>query len=286
MILPGLLIVILYRYVPMGGIVIAFQNFIPAKGLFGRQTWVGIENFRYLLLLPDTARIVRNTLLIASMKIIVGLIVPIIAALLLNEIRIRRLKKTIQTMIYLPHFLSWVILGGVLIDVLSPQSGIVNRVITSFGGEPVFFLANKTLFPFVMVITDTWKNFGYSTILYLAAITNISPELYESAIIDGANRWRQTIHITLPGMVPIIVVVLTLSLGRILDAGFEQILTLYSPVVYQTGDIIDTFVYRIGLVYAQYSIATAVGLLKSLVSAFLISVSYYMAYRFANYRIF
>ena len=286
MILPGLLIIALYRYVPMGGIVIAFQNFIPAKGLFGKQTWVGLDNFRYILLLPDTFRVVRNTLFIAAMKIVIGSVVPIIAALLLNEIRITRLKKAIQTMVYLPHFLSWVILGGVLIDVLSPQHGIVNRILGAFGIKPIFFLANKTLFPFVMVVTDSWKNFGYSTILYLAAITNISPELYESAIIDGANRWRQTIHITLPGIVPIIIVVLTLSLGRILDAGFEQILNLYSPVVYQTGDIIDTFVYRIGLVHAQYSVATAVGLLKSVVSAFLISVSYYMSYRFFGYRIF
>lgn len=286
MIVPGLLIVLLYRYVPMGGIVIAFQNFIPAKGLFGKQTWIGLDNFRFVLMLPDTARILRNTLSIAAMKILAGLTIPIVTALMLNEVRIERLKKSIQTLIYLPHFLSWVILAGVLIDVLSPSTGIVNRVVTMFGGEPIFFLANKTLFPFVMVVTDTWKNFGYSTILYLAAITNISPELYESAIIDGANRWRQTLHITLPGMVPIIIVVLTLSLGRILDAGFEQILNLYSPVVYQTGDIIDTFVYRIGLVNAQYSVATAVGLLKSVVASILISVSYYCAYRFANYRIF
>ena len=286
MILPGLLIVILYRYVPMGGLIIAFQHFIPAKGLFGDQKWVGLDNFKYILMLPDTFRVVRNTFYIAFMKIVGNLTIPVIAALLLNELRSQRLKKAIQTMVYLPHFLSWVILGGILIDILSPERGIVNQVIKAFGVEPVFFLADKTLFPFVMAGTDVWKNFGYNTILYLAAITNISPELYESAIIDGANRWKQTLHITLPGIIPIVIVILTLSLGRILDAGFEQILNLYSPVVYETGDIIDTFVYRIGLVNAQYSVATTVGLLKSVVSAVLISSSYYMAYRFAGYRIF
>jgi len=270
----------------MIGIIIAFQRFIPARGLFGPQEWVGLGNFRYMLTLPDTYKILRNTIFIAGMKIISGLSVPIIIALLLNEVRREWFKRSVQTIIYLPHFLSWVIFAGILIDILSPSEGIVNKILESVGIRPIYFLGDPKWFPYTMVITDLWKNFGFSTIVYLAALTNISPTLYEAAEIDGANRWQQTWYITLPGMRPIIVLLATLSLGSILNAGFEQIFNLYSPQVYDTGDIIDTFVYRIGLIQAQYGLATAVGLFKSVVSFILISFSYYLAYRFADYRIF
>jgi len=270
----------------MVGVIIAFQRFIPAKGLFGHQEWVGLDNFRYMLALPDTYKILRNTVFIAGMKIIVGLIIPIIFALLLNEVRKEWFKRSVQTMIYLPHFLSWVIFGGILIDILSPSEGIVNKILELVGIGPIYFLGDPKWFPYTMVITDLWKNFGFSTIVYLAALTNISPTLYEAAEIDGANHWQQTWHVTLPGMRPIIVLLATLSIGNILNAGFEQIFNLYSPQVYETGDIIDTFVYRVGLIQAQYGLATAVGLLKSVVSFGLIGLSYYLAYRFADYRIF
>lgn len=286
MLLPGVILIFIYRYIPMGGVIIAFQNFIPAKGFFGDQEWIGLENFKFILELPDTYRILRNTLFIAFMKIIGNLAVPIAVAILLNEMRTVWLKRGIQTLIYLPHFLSWVILGGIFMDVLSPQSGIFNELLSAFGIKPVFFLGDKTLFPYVMAATDIWKEFGYGTILYLAAITTIDPSLYESAVMDGAGRWKQIWYITLPGMMTIIVVLATLSLGRVLNAGFEQILNLYSPVVYETGDIIDTFVYRMGLVNAQYSFATAIGLFKSVVSTTLVVTSYYLAYRIADYRIF
>lgn len=286
MLLPGMIIVFIYSYIPMVGIVIAFQRFIPAKGLFGPQEWVGLGNFRYILTLPDTYKILRNTVFIASMKIIAGLVVPIVIALLLNEVRREKFKRSIQTIIYLPHFLSWVIFAGILIDILSPSEGIVNKILESIGLRSIYFLGDPKWFPYTMVITDLWKNFGFSTIVYLAALTNISPTLYEAAEIDGANRWQQTWYITIPGMKSIIVLLATLSLGSILNAGFEQIFNLYSPQVYETGDIIDTFVYRLGLIQAQYGLATAVGLFKSLVSFILISLSYYLAYRFADYRIF
>jgi len=286
MLVPGMIVVIIYSYIPMIGVVIAFQRFIPAKGLFGPQEWVGLGNFRYMLTLPDTFRILRNTIFISSMKIIAGLIIPIIIALLINEIRKEWFKRTVQTIIYLPHFLSWVIFAGILIDILSPSEGIVNRILESIGISQIYFLGSPKWFPYTMVLTDLWKSFGFSTIVYLAALTNISPTLYEAAEIDGANRWQQTWHITLPGMRPIIVLLATLSLGNVLNAGFEQIFNLYSPQVYETGDIIDTFVYRIGLIQAQYGLATAVGLLKSVVSFGLIGLSYYLAYRFADYRIF
>jgi len=285
LILPGLILVIIYNYIPMLGLVMAFQKFIPALGITGSK-WIGLDNFRYLLDLPNIWQVLWNTVYIAVMKIIVGLIVPITLAILLNEIIHERFKKFVQTMIYLPHFLSWVILGGILIDILSPNNGIVNQVIKAFGFEPIFFLGDNDWFPFTVVLTDQWKEMGFNTIVYLAAITGIDPTLYEAAKLDGANRLRQTWHVTLPGMLPIIILLMTLSLGNVLNAGFDQIFNLYSPAVYESGDIIDTFVYRLGLVEAQYSVATAVGMFKSVVSLVLISVSYWMAYRFANYRIF
>jgi len=285
MLLPGVLFVLAFCYYPMTGIAIAFEHFIPTKGFF-RSEWVGLEHFHYLFQLPNFGSVLRNTVWIATMKIVLGLVVPILFALLLNEVRRTAFKRSVQTMVYLPHFLSWVILGGVLIDILSPSSGIVNSFLGYFGLGPVFFLGDEKWFPYVLVVSDIWKEFGFSTIVFLAAITSINPTLYEAAVMDGAGRIKQTIHVTLPGMMPIIVLMLTLSLGNVLNAGFDQVFNLYSPQVYSTGDIIDTLVYRIGLVDAQYSLATAVGLFKSVISLILITISYTLAYRLANYRIF
>ncbi len=286
MILPGLIVILIFNYVPMGGIFIAFQKFMPAKGLFGNQKWVGFQNFIYMYQMPGAWLVLRNTLVLSFFKIMTGMLVPIVFSLLINEILKNSLRRIIQTLIYLPHFLSWVILSGVLIDVLSPSTGIVNQIIQSFGFEPIFFLGDNKWFPFTIVVTNIWKTFGFGTVIYLATITGIDPQLYEAAIVDGANRWKQTWHITLPGMRMIIVLLAVLSLGSVLDAGFDQIFNLYSPVVYETGDIIDTLVYRIGLLDAQYGPATAIGLLKSVVSLILISTSYLAAYKVADYRIF
>ncbi|MFD0715461.1 ABC transporter permease [Paenibacillus sp. GCM10027626] len=285
MLLPAIILVAVYSYGPMAGAIIAFEKFNPAKGIFG-SPFVGWDNFTYLFALPDTGQVIWNTIVIALLKIITGLMVPIIVALLLNEIRAKLIKRGIQTLIYLPHFLSWVILGGILIDILSPSEGIVNQIIVFFGGDPIFFLGNPEWFRFTLIVSDIWKEFGFSTIVFLAAISGVDLALYEAAIIDGAGRFKQTLHVTLPGMLPIIVLVATLSLGNVLNAGFDQVFNLYSPQVYKTGDILDTFVYRIGLVETQYGVATAVGLFKSVVSCGFIAVSYYMAYRLANYRIF
>lgn len=286
MLLPGLLFIIVFSYIPMSGLVIAFQKFIPAKGLFGDQQWIGLDNFSYVLELPSFTKIIWNTLYISSLKLILGLAVPIFFAILLNELKIQWVKRSIQTTIYLPYFLSWVVLGGILIDILSPSRGIVNQLIISFGFEPVFFLGSNDWFPVTLVLSDVWKNFGYGTIVYLAALTGIDPGLYEAATMDGANRWQKAWHITIPGMRMVIVLLAVLSLGQLLNAGFDQVFNLYSPQVYESGDILDTFVYRIGLLDAQYGVATAVGFFKSIVSFILISVSYFFAYRFAKYRIF
>ena len=260
MILPGLILVLIFSYVPMGGLIIAFQKFIPSKGMFGNQKWIGFDNFSYVFSLPGFTRAMMNTIIIAAWKIVLGLVVPIVFALLLNEVKGRRFKKVVQTIVYLPYFMSWVILGGIFRDMLSPGEGIINQIITAFGGKSIFFLGDNRYFRGTMIVTDIWKNFGYGAIVYLAAILGIDTQLYEAAQIDGANRWQQTWHVTLPGMKMIIVLMMVLSLGNVLNAGFDQIFNMYSTSVYQTGDIIDTFVYRLGLLDAQYGPATAVGL--------------------------
>jgi len=285
MLLPCVIILIIYAYGPMVGIIIAFQKYNPTKGIFG-SPFVGLKNFEYMLNMPDTFQVLWNTIYIAFMKIVTGLVVPILYALLLNEVRNSVFKRSVQTIIYMPHFLSWVILSGIIIDLLSPSEGIVNMALKALGFKPIFFLGDERVFPYILVITNIWKEFGFGTIIYLAAITSIDPTLYEAAIVDGANRWKQTIHVTLPGMAPIIVLMATLSMGNVLNAGFEQVFNLYSPIVYKTGDIIDTYVYRIGLIDAQYGVATAVGLFKSVVSFIFIVISYRLAYKFANYRVF
>ena len=285
MLLPGALLLFVFSYIPIAGIVIAFQKFVPARGI-GGSDWIGLGNFRYVMQMPGIGQVLWNTLYISSMKMAAGLLVPIVIAMLLNEVRLTGIKRSIQTLIYLPHFLSWIILGGILIDILSPTQGIVNQLLVWLGFDAQFFLGSNKLFPYVLVLSDVWKEFGFSTIVYLAAITSISPTLYEAAVMDGAGHWRQAWHVTLPGMLPVIVLLATLSLGNVLNAGFEQVFNLYSPAVYQSGDILDTLIYRLGLLDAQFGVATAVGLFKSLVSLLMISMSYYLAYRWANYRIF
>jgi len=285
MLIPSIIVLIIYNYTPMFGIVMAFQRYVPARGILGSK-WIGMDNFIYVLNTPNIFQVLFNTVYIAVMKIAAGLVIPILVALLLNELQIKAIKRGIQTLIYLPHFLSWVILSGILIDILSPSSGIVNQWLGAFGIEPIFFLGDKTWFPYMLVISETWKEFGFGTIIYLASLTAIDPTLYEAAIVDGANRWKQTRHITFPGIKGIVVLMSALSLGNVLNAGFDQVFNLYSPQVYRTGDILDTLIYRMGIINVQYGVATAVGLFKSVVSTIFIVTSYGLAYKFADYRIF
>lgn len=285
MLLPMVVFLLIYSYYPMMGILIAFERYNPRLGFFN-SPWVGLENFEYVFKMPNTPQILFNTVYISLMKMVLGLVVPVVFAILLDLVKRSGFKRTVQTLIYIPYFLSWVVLSGILIDILSPSTGIVNQVLGFFGIEPIFFLGNETAFPYVLVVTDIWKGFGYGTIVYLAAITSIDPALYEAAKIDGANRRKQVRYITIPGLVPMIVLMATLSLGNILNAGFDQVLNLYNPSVMSTGDIIDTFVYRIGLQNNQYGIASAMGVFKSVVSLLFISVGYWLAYRFADYRVF
>ncbi|MGN0742987.1 MAG: ABC transporter permease [Candidatus Fimadaptatus sp.] len=283
LLIPGIIFVFIFNYIPLYGLVIAFQKYNPAMGF--NSPWVGLANFEYLFRQPNFVRTIWNTFYIAVFKIVGGIIVPVTFALLLNELRSTAVKRVYQTVIYMPNFLSWVILAGVMIDILG-SDGIVNSLVVMMGGQPVSFLGDASVFPWTMIVSDIWKSFGFGTVIYLAALTSIDPGLYEAAIVDGAGRWMQTVYITIPMILPTVVLMTVLSLGNVLNAGFDQIYNLYSPMVYKTGDIIDTYVYRLGIQQAQYSVGTAVGMFKSVISGVLICMSYYLADRLAGYRVF
>ena len=279
-----MIFLVIFSIIPMFGIVMAFQNFVPAKGIFGSK-FVGLAQFQRLFMLPDFRQILENTLIIALSKNIIGTLLAIVFAVLLNECRNVRYKRFIQTAVYLPHFLSWVILAVMFSNIFS-YTGIINQLITALGGEPVMFMISNTWFRPIIIGTDVWKEFGYNAVIYVAAMTSIDPSLYEAADIDGAGRWKKIMHITLPGILPTIILMGTLSIGNVLNAGFDQVFNMYSPLVYRTGDIIDTYVYREGLVNIQYSFATAVGLFKSIISFALLTTAYKLADKFCGYRIF
>ncbi len=284
MVLPGFVWIFLFSVVPMVGIIMAFEDFSPSRGWFGSE-WVGLENFEYLWRLSDARRVLKNTLIIAGGKLFLNLVIPIVFAILLNEVVNLRFKKVVQTIVYLPHFISWVILANIMSNIFGYQ-GVVNAVLGMFGTEPVVFMGEPDIFRQLLIGTDVWKEFGYGAVIYLAALTSIDPNLYEAASIDGAGRWKLIRYITLPSLIPTVVLMGTLSLGSILNGGFDQVFNMYNASVYSTADIIDTWVYRIGLVNVQYSLASCAGLLKSVVSLVLISVSYLLAHKFADYRIF
>lgn len=283
MLLPGVILTFIFCYIPLYGLIIAFEDYNPGLGF--ASPWVGLDNFKFLFNQPNFLRTIWNTLYIAVFKLLLGIIVPVTFAVLLNEMISNKVKRVYQTLIYIPNFLSWVILAGVMMDLLGTD-GAINILLGKLGIEAIPFLGSAKVFPWTMIISDVWKGFGYGTIVYLAALTGIDPGLYESATLDGATRWQKIRYITVPLLKPTIILVLVLALGGVLNAGFDQVFNLYSPVVYSTGDIIDTYVYRLGIQQAQYSIGAAVGLFKSLVSCILVCVSYYMADKFAGYKIF
>ena len=285
MLIPAVVLVAVYSYGSMVGTVIAFQKFNPTKGFFG-SPWVGFDNFVNLFSMPNIGQVIFNTVGISLAKMVCGIVVPVVFALLLNEVSKVGIKRTYQTMVYLPHFLSWIILAGIFNDILSPSNGIINQLLGQIGIEPIFFLGDQGWFPTTMVITEVWKGFGFGSVIYLAALTGIDQSLYEAAQIDGAGRIKQTIHITFPGILSTVILMTVLSMANILNGGFDQIYNLYSPAVYATGDILDTFVYRLGIENAQYALSTAAGLFKSGVSLVFIVVSYKLADKFAGYKIF
>ena len=282
MLVPALILVFIFSYIPLYGLIIAFEKYNPGLGF--SSPWVGFDNFKYLFTQPTFLRTIRNTLVISIAKLLLGIIVPVTVAIFLNEMVSEKLKKFYQTLVYIPNFLSWVIMAGVIMDLLG-SDGVINVVLAHFGIGTIDFLGNDGVFPITMIITDIWKGFGYGTVVYLATLTGIDPGLYESADIDGANRWQKMWHITVPLLKPIMILMLVLALGNVFNAGFDQIYNLYSPIVYEHGDIIDTYVYRLGIEQAQYAVGTAVGLFKSLVSCILVITSYVLADKFAGYKI-
>ena len=284
MLVPSIIVVIIYAYLPMFGLVMVFQNFSPFLSFEG-SPWIGWANFNYLFSLPNTVQLFRNTIEIAVAKIVAGQIAPLVLALLLNEVGSRKFSRVSQTIYFLPYFLSWVILGGVFRELFS-LNGAVNSLIYAMGGEKIFFLGDGFWFRFILIVTDVWKGMGYNMIIYLAAITNIDPELYEAAVMDGCNRIQQCWHVTLPGLRSIIVLLGTLAIGNVLNAGFDQIFNMYNTLVYQSADIVDTYVYRLGLLNRQYSVSAALGVFKSFISLFFVGIAYFSAYKLSGYRIF
>ena len=280
MLLPGVLLVLIFSYIPLYGVIIAFQDYNPGMGF--SSPWVGLKNFQYLFSQPAFLRTIWNTFYIAFFKLIGGIVVPVVFALLLNELISNKLKRIFQTLIYIPNFLSWVIMAGVMMA----KNGAFNELLTAIGFPVINFLGSPKVFPWTMIISDIWKGFGFGTVVYLAALTSIDPGLYESALLDGATRWQQIRYITIPLLMPTIILMTVLALGSVLNAGFDQIFNLYSPIVYETGDIIDTYVYRLGIQQAQYSVGAAIGLFKSVVSCIMVGLSYILADKLAGYRIF
>ncbi|MBY0147002.1 sugar ABC transporter permease [Neobacillus niacini] len=270
MILPGVAFYIIFKYIPLFGSVIAFQDYQIFKGILN-SPWVWFENFKFIFSYQDFYHVLRNTAMIAFYQLIFGFPAPIILALLFNEIRLMFFKRTVQTLFYLPHFLSWVVVGGIVFELLA-TGGIVNSIRGIFGAEPILFIQEENYFRTIVVISGIWKGVGWGTIIYLAAITAINPSLYEAAVIDGANRWKQIRYITLPLLFPTILVLFLLNIGNFLELGFDQIFNLLTPMTYSVGDIIETYVYRAGVLQGQFSVTTAIGLFQSIVGFILLYI--------------
>lgn len=276
---------IIFRYIPIYNAQIAFKDFYALKGVEG-SPWVGFQHFEAFFKSFYFTDLIVNTVIFSVAKLLLGLPIAITLALLINESRLKFFKSLVQTITYLPHFLSWVIMLGLLQALLSPSSGMINEMIKAGGGDPVSFLTSPAWFRQVVVGSDIWKETGWSTILYLAALLGINPELYEAAEVDGASRLHRMWYISLPGILPVIVLVTLLRLGNILDGGFSQIFVLYSVPVYSVGDIIDTWVYRSGVLDFQFSLATAVGFFKGVIGLILIVVANRVAKRLTQQSLF
>ncbi len=285
MIMPGLLFFLVFKYIPLGGSIIAFQDYNVFLGIKG-SPFVGMKHFVLLFTYPDLIRVLKNTLLISVYQILFEFPAPIILSLLLNEVRKLMFKRVLQSILYLPHFLSWVIVGGLVISMLSPNGGLLNVLLAPIFGEQVFYMQEPGYFRTILVSSGIWKDVGWGTIIYLAAMTGINPELYESADVDGAGKLRQVFSITIPSILPTIMVLLLLRIGNILDLGFEQVYSMLNPLVRETGEVIDTYVYRIGLQNAQYSYTTAIGLFKSVVGFILLIGANYLSRKTTGNAIF
>ncbi|WP_223869381.1 ABC transporter permease [Paenibacillus sabuli] len=280
--LPGILFYIVFKYVPMYGVLISFQNYSIGKGIWGSE-WVGFKHFiDFFTRTPDAWQLIRNTLLLNVYELLFAFPAPILLALLLNELRVVLFRRFIQTVSYLPHFLSTVVIVGMVVNFLSPSSGIVNHVLVMLGIEPIMFMAEPGWFRTIYVASEIWQTLGWGTILYLAAIAGVDPTLYEAARMDGANRFQQIRHITFVGMLPVVIILLVLNLGKMMEIGYQKIILLYNPTLYDTADVINTFVYRRGLINADFSFAAAVGLFQAVIGFVLVVAANKLARKTAH----
>lgn len=277
--IPGMLYYVLFKYLPMGGLIIAFKDYNFFDGVFGSQ-WVGFKNFEMIFKQPQTLNIIRNTVVLSLMNVFVGFPFPIILAILLNEVRKTWYKRTIQTIVYLPHFFSWVIIGGFVVTLFATESGTVNHVLKDWLGKPFPFLFTPGSWISIYLGSGIWKEMGFSAIIYLAALTSIDPSLYESASLDGANKLQQMRHITIPGISTTIVLLFILAMGRIMEVGFDHVYVLQNAVVSNIADVISTYLYRVGLQGAQFSLSAAMGLFESIVGLILVLSANALARKF------
>lgn len=280
--LPAAVYYFIFHYMPIYGILIAFKNYKFSLGVMG-SPWVGLDHFRELFALGSFWQVFRNTLILSFYKLVFGFPAPIVFALLLNEIRVSLFKRTVQTISYFPHFLSWVVLSGLAIQFLSPSIGPVNILLQMLGFKPIFFMGNAEWFRSVLVVTDIWKELGWGTIVYLAAIAGVNPELHEAATVDGANRFHRMRYVTLPAMAPVITIMLIIAIGRLINDDFDQVFNMYNKAVMEVGDVLSTYTYRVGLENMQYSFSTAVGLFKNVIAFALVLSANAIARRINEY---
>lgn len=279
MFLPGLLFYIIFKYAPMGGIIIAFKDFNLRDGIFG-SPWVGMDNFVQLFNQAQSLQIIRNSFIISILGLAVGFPVPIILAIMLNEVRKMWFKRVVQTLVYLPHFLSWVIVGGIVLSLFALESGTINRWLEGILAEPYPFMYEKVSWLIIYLGSGVWKEMGFAAIIYLAALSGIDPHLYEAGSIDGANKWQQMRHITIPGISTTIILLLILSVGKVMDVGFDQIYNLQNAVVSDVANVISLYIYQIGILRGQYSLTAAMGIFENLVGLVLILLANYFARKF------
>lgn len=281
MLLPGFLLILIFNYGPMYGLMMAFQDFQVTKGIWG-SPWVGLKHFQEFFSNENAVNALRNTLVISFLKLAFGFPAPILLALLFNELRNGIFKRVSQTISYMPHFVSWIVFAALITAMLSPSTGVINQIIKAFGVRPIYFMADPGWFRVVLIASEIWKEIGWGAIIYLAALTGVDPTLHEAAVVDGATRLQRMVYINIPSLLPIAALMLILRMGGILNAGFDQVFNMYNVQVYQTADIIDTYVYRTGLADLKYSFAAAVGFFKSAVGLVMVVVVNEIARRMSD----
>ncbi|BFT72064.1 ABC transporter permease [Paenibacillus sp. P36] len=285
LLVPAFLWVLIFDYLPLYGVSIAFMDYNAIQGFSGSH-WAGVKYFHLLFESEMFLNAFKNTLLISLYKMISGFLCPILLALALNEVRVAWFKKSLQTAVYLPRFVSWVVYGGIITLLLSPETGVINKIIAFFGGDPTYLLVEPAYFRTILVVTDAMKEMGWAAIIYIAAIAGLNPEVYEAAIMDGATRFQRIVHVTLPGITGTIIVIFILRVGYIMSAGLDQVINLYNPMVFEVGDILDTYIYRVGIEQFNLSLAAAADVIKGVIGLVLMVAANQMAKRFNDSGIF